>query len=233
MRLTPSERDRLLIFSAGQLASSRLERGLRLNAPEATALIANAVAEAARDGHRVSEVIDVGRRVLRADQVLDGVLALVDEVRVEAAFDDGTRLVVVPDPFRVAEGDDGREASHDAPGLVERTSTRRERRVDATVSVTNRSEVPISVSSHVHFFEVNPRLHFRRADAYGRHLAIDAGTTVRFEPGETVTVELTDVRGARVVIGFAGLVDGPLDAPGTRDTALARGRSCGYLGCET
>jgi urease subunit gamma/beta len=221
VRLTPGERDRLLVFAAAELARSRRSRGLRLNAPEATALIADAVAEAARDGKRLAEAVDVGRHVLGPADVLDGVPAVVDEVRVEATFDDGTRLVVVPDPFRVGEGDT--EAVPQAPAAAHG------RRVDAVVDVTNESPVPISVSSHVHFFEVNPRLRFRRATGYGRHLAVAAGTTVRFEPGATRRVELRDIGGGRVVIGFAGLVDGPLDAPGAKDEAMARARALGYL----
>ena len=110
------------------------------------------------------------------------------------------------------------EAAHEA-----------ERRVDAVVEVTNESRVPISVSSHFHFFEANPRLRFSRAAAYGRHLAVEAGTTVRFDPGATVSVELADIQGARVAYGFAGLVDGPLDAPGAKERALERARICGYL----
>lgn len=239
MRLTPGERDRLLVFAAAQLARSRQARGLRLNAPEATALIADTVAEAARDGKRLSEAIDAGRRVLGPGDVLDGVVALVDEVRVEAIFDDGTRLVVVPDPFCAGDGNDGVRdggadgAGHAAggggPGAVREAPAPAVRRVDAVVDVTNESPVPITVSSHVHFFEVNPRLRFRRATGYGRHLAVDAGTTVRFEPGGTVGVELVDIAGSRVVIGFAGLVDGPLDAPGAKEDALARARVLGYL----
>jgi urease subunit gamma/beta len=101
-----------------------------------------------------------------------------------------------------------------------------------TITVTNTASVPISVTSHFHFFEVNPRLRFDRRVAYGRRLAVDAGGTVRFGPGDTRDVELTPIGGARVVIGFAGLVDGPLDAPGALEAALDKARACGYLGAE-
>ncbi len=229
MRLTPAERDRLLVFTAAELARARRSRGLRLNAPEATALIADTVAEAARDGLRLADAIERGRTVLGPDDVLDGVVDLVDEVCIEATFDDGTRLAVVSDPF--ALGDDGRPSGSTrlAPGKIVEAPAQFARRVDAIVEVTNESSVPISVSSHFHFFESNPRLRFSRAAAYGRHLAVDAGTAVRFDPGTTVTVELADIRGARVVVGFAGLVDGPLDAPGTKEAALETARRCGYL----
>ena len=101
------------------------------------------------------------------------------------------------------------------------------------VSVTNTADVPVSITSHFHFFEANPRLHFVRAAAYGRRLAIPAGAAVRFDPGATIDVELTPIIGNRVVIGGAGLVDGPLDAPGARAAALALAASRGYLGAET
>jgi urease subunit gamma/beta len=233
MRLTPAERDRLLVFAAAQMARARRARGLRLNVPEATALIADEVAEAARDGLLLAGAIERARALLGPDDVLDGVVELVDEVRVEATFDDGTRLVAVSDPFAVADGSRPYRRERPAPGEVIEAGGEVERHVDAVVVVTNESSVPISVSSHFHFFEVNPRLRFPRADAYGRHLAVDAGTTVRFEPGVPVRVELADIGGARVVVGFAGLVDGPLDAPGAKERAIDKAHRCGYLDRDT
>src|SRR5438270_12659039 len=99
MRLTPSERDRLLIFTTAELARARLARGLRLNVPEATAIIADAVCEAARDGARLADARAAGESALTPAQVLPGVAAIVTEVAVEAVFDDGTRLVVVTNPL--------------------------------------------------------------------------------------------------------------------------------------
>jgi len=97
-----------------------------------------------------------------------------------------------------------------------------------SITVINEAPVPISVSSHFHFFEVNPRLRFDRAAAYGRRLDVPAGSTVAFETGESVEVGLLPIGGARVIVGFAGLVDGPLDAPGAMEAALARARACGF-----
>ena len=105
MKLTPSERDRLLIFTTAELARARRARGLRLNVPEATALIADAVCEAARDGARLRDAIVAGRAVLGPHDVLPGVAAIVGDVKVEAVFDDGTRLVVVTDPIGFDESD--------------------------------------------------------------------------------------------------------------------------------
>jgi urease subunit gamma/beta len=226
MRLSPAERDRLLLFSAAELARARRARGLRLNVPEATALVADTVAEAARDGLRLAEAVAAGRSVLTPEGVLPGVVDVVREVQVEAVFDDGTRLAVVSDPFG-----DPVVRSPRGPGAVSSTVSSREPSYDdvIVVTVTNHAPVPVSVTSHFHFFEVNPRLLFDRASAYGRHLAVPAGTAQRFDPGSTVRVPLTPIAGDRVVIGFAGLVDGPLDAPGAKESALARARSCGYL----
>jgi urease subunit gamma/beta len=224
VRLTPTERDRLLLFTAAELARTRRAGGLRLNVPEATALIADAVCEAARRGARLAEAIEEGRRVLGPDDVLPGVPDVVTEVQVEAVFDDGSRLAVVTDPFG------GGSLGSDAPGAV-LAAEQPEGPVEAVmVEVLNTAVVPISVTSHFHFFEVNPRLSFDRAAAYGRRLAVPAGSTVRFDPGVRRTVPLVAIGGARVVIGFAGLVDGPLDAAGAFESAMERARACGYLG---
>jgi urease subunit gamma/beta len=232
VQLTPSERDRLLLFTVAELARARRARGLRLNVPEATAVIADAVAEAARDGRRHEEAIEVGRSVLGPDDVLPGVADVLYDVKVEALFDDGTRLVVVPDPIG------GGHLGQGAPGAVTvAAEPERDAAADAArlagldvveVDVENTAAVPITVTSHFHFLEVNPRLSFDRAAAYGRHLDVAAGSSITFEPGETLRVTLVPIRGERVVIGMAGLVDGPLDAPGAREKALELVRATGF-----
>lgn len=226
MRLTPTDRDRLLIFTAAELARARRARGLRLNVPEATALIADTVCEAARDGKRLLEAAAAGAAVLGADDVLPGVVDIVTEVKVEAVFDDGTRMVVVRNPFGAASG-----LGDEAPGAVMPAAREAVAPVDVVhLHVVNTSDVPVSITSHFHFFEVNPRLSFDRSVAYGRHLAIPAGASLRFDPGVAVEAPLVPIGGARVAIGFAGLVDGPLDAPGVKEAALARAAAQGYLG---
>jgi urease subunit gamma/beta len=227
MRLTPTDRDRLLIFTAAELARARRSRGLRLNVPEATALIADTVCEAARDGARLTAAAAAGASVLSADDVLPGVVDIVAEVKVEAVFDDGTRMVVVRNPFgagAVGLGDD-------APGAVMTAEREPVSPVGLVqLTVTNTSDVPVSITSHFHFFEVNPRLDFDRSLAYGMRLAIPAGSSLRFDPGAAVIAPLVPIGGARVAIGFAGLVDGALDAPGAKAAALARAAEQGYLG---
>jgi urease subunit gamma/beta len=216
LKLNEAERDRLLTYLTAELARARRGRGLRLNVVEATALVADAVCEAARDGKRLAEAVDIARSVLSEREVLPGVVRAVPEVRVEAVFDDGTRLAVVRDPFRAGAALAEAVEPAELPGEV-------------VLEVTNTALVPISVTSHFHFFEANPRLRFDRAAAYGMHLAVTAGAAVRFEPGGTRRVPLVPIGGRRVIIGFAGLVDGPLDEPGARERALEKARACGYL----
>jgi len=226
LRLTPTERDRLLLFNAAQLARSRRARGLLLNVPEATALIADTVCEAARDGLRLAEAIAAGRGVLSAAEVLPGVPDIVTEIQVEALFDDGTRLAVITDPFQGAGS-----LAERAPGAVltgQAGCGVQRRRQSLSLAVCNIGDVPISVTSHFHFFEVNRRLAFNRSAAYGLRLDIPAGSSTRFGPGAVVRVELVSIGGARIAIGFSGLVDGPLDAPGAREAAIERARSEGY-----
>ncbi|AZK96706.1 MULTISPECIES: urease subunit gamma [Streptomyces] len=225
MRLTPTERDRLLLFGAAELARARRARGLKLNVPEATALIADTVCEAARDGRRLVEAVEAARSVLGPDDVLPGVADVVTEVHVEAVFDDGSRLAVVSDPI-------GGTAGPAAPGAILPGPADPAPEPDTVLTVRNTAEVPISVTSHFHFFEANPRLDFDRSAAYGMRLCVPAGSSVRFDPGGSAEIGLVPIGGARIAIGFAGLVDGPLDAPGAKDEALRRAAACGYLGAD-
>lgn len=141
MRLTPTERDRLLLFGAAELARARRARGLRLNVPEATALIADTVCEAARDGARLAQAIERARSVLGPDDVLPGVADVVTEVHVEAVFDDGSRLAVVADPVG------GGGLGDDAPGALLPGHDRPEPEAALRLPVTNTATVPVSVTS--------------------------------------------------------------------------------------
>ncbi len=214
MALTPGESDRLLLFLEGQLARARRERGLRLNVPEATAYIADAVCEMARDGLDLPTVRERARHLLGVDDLLPGVPELISEVRVEARFDDGTRLVVVTDPFGVSLGD-----AVPAPAATG----------DLSLDITNEAPTAITISSHIHLAEINPRLRLDREAAFGRRLAISAGATVWIGPDETVTVTTTPLRGERIVVGNTGLINGPVDDPQVRTRALSELRRCGYL----
>ena len=100
MNLTPREKDKLLIAMAANVARRRLECGVKLNYPEAVALISDFVVEGARDGRSVADLMQDGAKVLRREQVMDGIADMVDEIQVEATFPDGTKLVTVHDPIR-------------------------------------------------------------------------------------------------------------------------------------
>ncbi|MFZ1431686.1 MAG: urease subunit gamma [Geminicoccaceae bacterium] len=100
MHLTPREKDKLLIAMAAQVARRRLERGVKLNHPEAIALISDFVVEGARDGRSVAELMAAGAEVLTREQVMDGIAEMIHEVQVEATFPDGTKLVTVHAPIR-------------------------------------------------------------------------------------------------------------------------------------
>lgn len=218
MRLLPREQDRLLLFLAAELARRRRERGLRLGQAEAVALIADAVCEAARDGLPYAEVEAAGYRVLGPADVLDGVADLVERVEVEALFADGSRLLVLHRPVDA----DGPPIAGEAP--LEWLAR------EPSVTVVNEGPVPIGVTSHFHFFEVNRALRLDRAAAWGHRLAVAPGVKVFFAPGEPREVFLLPFGGARVIRGHAGLADGPLDADGARDAALALARERGYRG---
>ena len=99
MELTPREKDKLLLFTAGLLAERRKARGLKLNYPEAIAYISCAIMEGARDGKSVAEMMDYGRTLLSRDDVMDGIAVMIHDVQVEATFPDGTKLVTVHDPI--------------------------------------------------------------------------------------------------------------------------------------
>jgi urease subunit gamma/beta len=206
MELTPREKDKLLLFTAALVAERRKARGLKLNYPEAVAYISAAILEGARDGRTVAELMSEGTRLLGADDVMDGIAELITEVQVEATFPDGTKLVTVHQPIPVRTPI-GIGAVTTADGAIEINVGRATQRV----TVANTGDRPIQVGSHYHFFEVNPALEFDRAAACGFRLDIAAGTAVRFEPGQTRTVDLVAYDGARVVQGFRGEVMGPLD----------------------
>ncbi|HPG28159.1 MAG: urease subunit gamma [Spirochaetaceae bacterium] len=100
MDLTPREKDKLLLFTAALVAERRRARGLKLNHPEAVALISAAILEGARDGRSVAELMSEGCRVLSAEEVMEGVAEMIHEVQIEATFPDGTKLVTVHDPIQ-------------------------------------------------------------------------------------------------------------------------------------
>jgi urease subunit gamma/beta len=243
MHLSPRELDKLLLHQAGSLAQRRLARGLRLNHPECVALIATVILEFIRDGNKsVADLMDLGRQLLGHRQVMSGVPDMVHEVQVEGTFPDGTKLVTVHHPIARENGDlalalygsflpvpDLSRFTQDStanvapgaydigPGDILLNAGR-----DAIeLNVTNLGDRPIQVGSHYHFIETNPALSFDRAKAYGHHLDIPAGAAVRFEPGDTKTVQLVPIAGNRVIRGGNNLASGPV-SPAAKAAALTR-----------
>ncbi len=206
MNLSPREKDKLLVAMAANVARRRLERGVKLNHPEAVALITDFVVEGARDGRSVAELMEAGAHVITADQVMDGIAEMIHDVQVEATFPDGTKLVTVHNPIRGASGALKPGEVTTLPGDL----TLNEGRETVAVSVSNTGDRPIQVGSHYHFFETNPALHFDRAKARGMRLDIAAGTAVRFEPGQTREVRLVALAGKREVYGFRQDIMGKL-----------------------
>jgi urease gamma subunit len=100
MQLTPREKDKLLVAMAAIVARRRLERGVKLNHPEAIALISDFVVEGARDGRSVADLMEAGGHVLRRDQVMEGIAEMIHDIQIEATFPDGTKLVTIHDPIR-------------------------------------------------------------------------------------------------------------------------------------
>lgn len=211
MELTPREKDKLLLFSAGLLAERRRAKGLQLNYPEAMAYISLAILDGAREGQTVAALMDYGRTLLTSDDVMPGVAEMIHEVQVEATFPDGTKLVTVHDP--ILPGEKALENSIIPGELIIEAGDRElnSSRVSVTLTVANTGDRPIQVGSHYHFAETNPALRFDRDKARGCRLDIAAGTAVRFEPGQTREVTLVGYAGDRQVYGFNAEVMGALE----------------------
>ncbi|KAI9591164.1 urease [Syncephalis fuscata] len=238
MRVIPRELDKLLLHQFGNVAQKRLARGLLLNTGEATALIASQLIELMRDGkHTVAELMDMGKRMLGRRHVLPEVPHLLHEVQVEGTFPNGTFLVTVHDPICSEDGDlklafygsflpipEDTVFSRLSPltetqlpgALVVRPGriTLSPGRQRIKLSVTNAGDRPIQVGSHYHFVETNRLLIFDRMAAYGYRLDIPSGTAIRFEPGDTRTVQLVELGGQQIIRGGNLLANGPVTEMG-------------------
>ncbi|KAG9089401.1 hypothetical protein FRC06_001567, partial [Ceratobasidium sp. 370] len=230
MRLSPRELDKLLLHQLGSLAQKRLARGVKLNSTEATALIASQLHEHIRDGkHTVAQLMQLGKEMLGRRHVLPNVPTLLHAIQVEGTFPDGVFLVTVHNPICSDSGnlsialygsflpipsdeqfpleEPSLYAASAAPGAV---VVRREPivinagRERIRLRVTNSGDRPVQVGSHYPFIETNTALRFDRVKACGKRLDIPAGTAVRFEPGETKSVNLVCLGGKKTIKGCNG-----------------------------
>ena len=207
MRLTPHEQERLLIHVAASLARERRARGLRLNHPEATAIIADYLLEGARDGQSVADLMEAGRKVLRRDDVMEGVPEMLESVQVEATFPDGTKLVTVHDP--IPSDRPRRDRLHGAATIALNPGRERAHRPGGEHRATGRSRSARTTTS--------PRP-TRRWSSTARPpgacgSTCPPGTAVRFEPGWRATSTL---------VPLGGPADRPGPAPGVGRAARRR-----------
>jgi urease, beta subunit/urease, gamma subunit len=249
MHLSPREIDKLLLHNAGFVAQKRLARGLRLNYPEAVALIAAQLLEFIREGKSVAELMNLGCQLLGRNQVMAGVPAMIMEVQVEGTFPDGTKLVTVHHPvasddgnlalalhgtflplpdlsdFKAATPEGGPEVGgyEIKDGDIEVNASRE----TITIQVTNLGDRPVQVGSHYHFVETNAQLRFNRRKAYGKRLDIPAGTAVRFEPGQSKTVRLVEIAGHKKIRGGNNLAEGEV-SPDNQQKAMTRVKEAGF-----
>jgi urease subunit gamma/beta len=236
MHLSPHEIEKLLLHNSGFLAQKRLARGLCLNYPESVALIATQLLEFIRDGRSVAQLMNLGKRFLGRNQVMTGVPEMISEVQVEGTFPDGSKLVTVHHPIAAEHGDLALALygsflpvpdrgifkpgpNGGVPGsseILEGELELNAGRDTSQVEVTNLGDRPIQVGSHYHFIETNPALRFDRAVAYGKRLDIPAGTAVRFEPGESKTVNLVEIAGRKIIRGGNNLASGKVSLAGQK-----------------
>ena len=226
MLLTPTEYERLTIYVAAEIARKHRDKGLKLNHPEATALIADEILEGAREGNSVAELMLKGATILTTDDVMPGVAQLIPMLQVECTFPDGTKLVTVHEPIRPGSGTaEGRQPGEIifGGGDVELNAGRSRTELE----VLNTGDRPVQVGSHYHFFEANKALEFDRGTAFGLHLDIPSGTAVRFEPGQSRTVTLVPFGGRVRLSGLNSLTEG---TAANRESALAKARAEGFKG---
>ncbi|MGB7401413.1 MAG: urease subunit gamma [Arcobacter sp.] len=217
MFLTNREQERLMIYTASKLALERKEKGLKLNYPEAVAILSSYILEGAREGKTVAKLMVDATKVLGEDDVMDGIASMMHMVQIEATFDDGTKLVTVHNPITTSK------KAKIEPGeyfVSEGEISLNKNRELITIQVENKGDRPVQIGSHYHFFEVNKELVFDRAQAYGKRLDVPAGTSVRFEPGSSKEITLVSYTGKRYMSGFNGLVEGFLDDETTKTNAM-------------
>jgi len=233
MKLSPKEIEKLILHNAGFLAQKRYARGIKLNYPEAVALIATQLLEFIREGDSVKNLMEKGRQILSIEDVMDGVPHLIDTVQVEGTFPDGTKLVTVHQP--ISENPIANDLALYGSGLNKTESkmtidnsygfipgetiieagdiTLNAGRPTLTIEVENTGDRSIQVGSHYPFVETNKSLLFDRIPTIGYHLDIASGTSIRFKPKEKLTVQLVKIGGEKRVYGANAIINGAIEGP--------------------
>lgn len=230
MLLTPTELERLTIYTAAELARKHRARGLKLNYPEAVAIISDEILMGAREGRSVADLMSFGATILTSADVMPGVPDMLHMLQVEGTFPDGTKLVTVHDPIRPVPGS---SSEMPPPGEIIAGDGEIELnpgRPRTTITAVNTGDRPVQIGSHYHFFEVNKALDFDRAAAFGMRLDIPAGTAVRFEPGQSKEVTLVTFGGKREVSGLHRLTEGTTEGEDAKAAALERAHAAGFKG---
>jgi urease subunit gamma/beta len=230
MNLTPTEMERMTIFTVAEIARRYRSQSIKLSHPETVALIADEIICAVRKGMSHPEVVDFGSKILTTDDVQPGVAEMIPYICVEACFEEGTKLVTVFTPIKP-----GKDPQKDdvVPGEIitpKGNIELNEGRDCTTIQVRNTGDRTIQVRSHAHFFEVNKALEFDRARAFGMRLDTPSGVGVRFEPGVKKEVSLVKIGGTGTVIGFGNLTNGSIHSEEVKEAALQRARQRGYKG---
>ena len=232
MNLTPTELDRLTIFSAAELARRYRAKGIRLSHPEAVAYLCDEIMTEARRGLSHPELVTFGTSILSEDDLLPGVRSMLRLVSVEVSMEEGTKLVTVFDPIAA-----GKETASEAitPGEIITAEGEIELNTGketAEVEVVNDGDRTIQVRSHAHFFEVNRMLRFDRKMSFGMHWDAPSGGGARFDPGVPKTVRLVRYGGIGNVQGFGGLTNGEIGDQVVRESAMNEARARGYITAE-
>ncbi|MCW5625841.1 MAG: urease subunit beta [Burkholderiales bacterium] len=230
MNLTPTESERLIIFTAAELARRYRSQGIRLSHPEAVALITDEVMTAGRRGMGHAALIDFGGSLLTTDDVEPGVASMIPVLAIEVMMAEGTKLVVVFDPVKPGVQPQSEEPIPGELLLGEGDIELNAGRDNVTLQVVNTGDRAIQVRSHAHFFETNRALQFERAAAFGMRLDVPSGAGVRFEPGVSTEVTLVKIGGTGDVHGFADLTNGRIDSADVRALALSAAKAAGYRG---
>jgi len=229
MNLTPTELERLTIFTAAELARRYRSKGIRLSHPEAVALICDEVMTAARQDMSHPDLVAMAGNLLTTDDVQPGVRSMVSVVSFEVGMAEGTKLVTAFDPIRpTADAVDDIVPGEviAADGEIEINAAREA----VEIEVLNTGDRAIQVRSHAHFFETNRALRFDRNAAFGMRLDAPSGVGARFDPGVAKTIRLVRMAGTAEVYGQGGLTNGDTNDADVKAKAIAAARANSYLG---